>query len=74
MSINLVIHPFLYESSFIVHPCDKSAKGGCTQICAKDGEGLKCECQEGYKLNEDGKTCDIGKFDQYTEKILLIKI
>ena len=39
-----------------IHPCDKETKGGCEQVCNKDGEKAKCSCdpKEDYKLEEDG--------------------
>ena len=46
----------------LVHPCDKTPKGGCDHICTRIDEEFICECNENYKLNKDGKTCDIGKF------------
>ena len=47
-----------------VHPCDKATKGGCEQVCNKDGENAKCSCEpaEDFTLNADGKTCDKSKF------------
>ncbi|KAG9348250.1 hypothetical protein JZ751_001985 [Albula glossodonta] len=34
--------------------------GGCLQYCTNKGQlsGVECSCAEGYKLQEDGKTCD----------------
>ena len=49
-------------SCFLVHPCDKQDNGGCEQECEKDGGNAKCACQEGFKLNEDGQTCEKSKF------------
>ena len=43
-----------------VHPCDKKTKGGCEQVCNKDGDNVICSCEpaEDFTLNTDGKTCD----------------
>ena len=47
-----------------VHPCDKETKGGCDQICNKDGDDAVCSCNEpDYKLGEDGKSCEEGDID-----------
>ena len=48
-------------SSALVHPCDKKTKGGCDQICEKNGEAAKCACKEPeFKLAEDTKSCEKG--------------
>ena len=46
-----------------VHPCDKPNKGGCEQICDKDGEKAVCSCVSpyDYTLSANGKTCDKSK-------------
>ena len=44
-----------------VHPCDTNAKGGCEDICKKNGTGVNCACKEGHRLNKDGRTCSKGK-------------
>ena len=44
------------------HPCDKPNKGGCQQICSKKGDEAECECDEGFKLAADGKSCDKGEY------------
>ena len=31
---------------------------GCSQICTNNNGGFTCSCNDGYKLNEDGKTCE----------------
>ena len=41
----------------VPHPCDEATKGGCAQICTKDGDNAVCSCSSGT-LNADGKTCD----------------
>ena len=46
-----------------IHPCDKKSKGGCDQTCTKDGEKAVCSCTPvDFKLGEDGKSCEPGKF------------
>merc|ERR1712013_287795 len=37
---------------------DKESKGGCEQVCNKDGTEALCACGEEYELKEDGKTCE----------------
>ena len=47
-------------SIFSVHPCDKPAKAGCTDICEKKGaEDFVCKCKDPvlFKLLDDTKTC-----------------
>ena len=46
----------------LVHPCDKPTNGGCDTTCIKDGEKAKCGCDAGYKLLEDGTTCEKSKW------------
>ena len=48
-------------SSISVHPCDKKENGGCQHTCVKKGEEAVCKCDENHKLNEDGKTCEVGE-------------
>ena len=41
-----------------VHPCDRKTKGGCEQICSKDGKKFQCECKHPeFKLAKDRKDC-----------------
>ena len=49
--------------TILAHPCDKPTKGGCDQVCKKDGDKSSCSCNEGYRLEEDGKSCEKSKFD-----------
>ena len=44
---------------FSVHPCDQPDKAGCEQVCNKEGDEGKCDCNEGYKPN--GKKCEKSK-------------
>ena len=59
--ICLYVHLSLNLS--LVHPCDREGKGGCEQVCNKDGVNAKCSCgpAEDFTLNADGKTCDKSK-------------
>merc|ERR1712007_369686 len=41
-----------------VHPCDTEEKGGCAQMCEKEGDNVKCGCAEGFVLGGDGKSCE----------------
>lgn len=43
-----------------VHTEKCSVKNGeCQHTCDIDGTGnVVCECREGYRLGEDGKSCD----------------
>ena len=43
-----------------VHVCLKS-NGGCQHVCRKDGRKAICECNEGFQLEEDGRTCVKGE-------------
>ena len=31
--------------------------GGCSHLCINNEGHDECQCRDGYKLNEDGKTC-----------------
>ena len=57
----------LFQNHYLpVHPCDKETKGGCDQICNKDGDDAVCACNEpDYKLAEDGKSCDKGSYTSW---------
>ena len=45
---------------FLVHPCEKENKGGCSQICNKRKEKHECSCEVGYVLTRDKRTCKKG--------------
>ena len=53
------------DSTFIskkIHPCDLSDRGGCHQLCIKDGDDAVCSCNKGYEVsNSDPKKCVWGK-------------
>ena len=36
-------------------------KGGCDHECVNRGGSFHCECDQGYTLLSDNKTCDKGK-------------
>ena len=38
------------------HPCDIN-KGGCSQLCVKVGENMKCACNKGFILTVGGREC-----------------
>ena len=38
---------------FLVHPCDRKNKGGCDQICTKNGDKYTCSCKSGFRLTSD---------------------
>ena len=35
---------------------------GCEHSCIHSGEGFSCDCNLGFTLNDDRKTCRRGKF------------
>jgi len=41
----------------VQHPCDQQNRGGCNQICQKDGTRAICGCKENYELDTDKRTC-----------------
>ncbi len=55
-SIHMIFH-FI----FLVHPCDKVNKGGCSQICNKRKDLHVCSCKAGFVLAKDKTTCNIGE-------------
>ena len=40
-----------------IKECDAADKGGCTHTCVEEVGSYHCECQTGYQLAEDKKTC-----------------
>ena len=50
----------MIHRSYLVHPCEKEEKGGCSDICKKNGLSVTCSCPEEYELMEDKKTCKKG--------------
>lgn len=42
-------------------PADKdtcaSSNGGCEQVCRQDADQLRCSCNPGFDLQEDGRSC-----------------
>ena len=43
----------------IVHPCD-IGNGGCGQICTRKGDSAVCDCEDGFKLGSNKKSCSKG--------------
>ena len=41
-----------------VDECE-SDKGGCQHKCLNTDGSFRCECQEGFKLQTDKKTCEV---------------
>lgn len=39
-----------------------SGVAGCSQGCVNREGGFNCECEFGYTLNDDRKTCAVGKW------------
>lgn len=37
----------------------QSANGGCSQVCISQTSGPVCSCQQGFVLDQDGKTCNV---------------
>ena len=65
MMSRLVTQPqpcVIVECSYLVHPCDRKDKGGCSQICVKDGLKSKCQCKRPeFKLAANEKDCNSGR-------------
>ena len=58
--MNLTAMLFMHVISILVHACDKTNNGGCSQICNKKNETYKCSCNSGFVLGKDGKSCNEG--------------
>ena len=39
-----------------VNECAGAA--GCSQGCVNEDGGFRCTCQQGYRLHQDGTTCN----------------
>ena len=58
MNLNISTSVYVYTSDFhLVHLCDSKDKGGCQQKCIKDGIKVVCDCNKGYELKSDNRTC-----------------
>lgn len=47
--------------NYLVHPCDETRKGGCSQICNKRKGDYVCSCETGFVLAQDTRTCTKGE-------------
>ena len=54
MLFDVVQHFLCYSSD--IDEC-ANGNGGCTQLCINDGPDFFCECQAGFELDNDEKTC-----------------
>ena len=63
----------MWKCIILVHPCDRDNKGGCEQVCEKDGAKAKCGCKEGFEITDDGITCKKGKFNTFRRFIFFVK-
>ena len=53
---------FIYHYILLlVHPCDTASNGGCSQICKRNKDKHTCNCEDGFVLGTDGKTCNKGE-------------
>ena len=47
-----------------VHPCDQGNNAGCEHTCLRKGSEARCSCEKGFTLEEDGKSCEKGRYNQ----------
>ena len=58
----------------LAHPCETRVKGGCSHICAKNGDKVICVCPEDMQLDVDRKTCIRSKsFQNSTSNVTNLK-
>ena len=50
----MVLHCFMALSD--VNECALNA-AGCDHICVNTGGSYQCDCEDGFELQSDGKTC-----------------
>lgn len=51
------LHNYQNISSSVVESCSDGSNGGCEHICSeKDGE-VECDCEMGYELSTNAKSC-----------------
>lgn len=48
----------LCPNSFVHNRCDKD-NGGCEHFCRLGGAHFYCECAQGYRLGENGQSCEL---------------
>lgn len=49
-----------FAASFLkeIDECSNGRNGGCEQRCINTLGSYKCDCNPGYELNDDGRTCE----------------
>jgi hypothetical protein len=61
-------------SKEFIHECDTKKKGGCSQLCHKEGKKFKCDCEVGYALDKDGKSCFKDHMEKCRHGKVLVKL
>ena len=56
LSLSLSLSPSLDSSD--TNECLSADLNNCDQTCSNTNGGYVCSCQSGFKLNEDGFSCD----------------
>ena len=51
----MYMYIYLYTD---VNECDAADKGGCEHDCVNTDGSYRCECEAGYRLANDGHTCE----------------
>ena len=54
-----------------VNECLSNVTNACEQKCVNYVGSFSCNCETGYALNEDGKSCD-GEIDKQSMQTLLL--
>ena len=57
---------FLLFSLLDVDECQSNTSNICEQECVNVPGSFTCDCDNGYKLNADGRSCDGNTFDEMT--------
>lgn len=54
-----------------IDECADKNMSACSQICINTAGSFRCECEKGYFLEDDGKTCTKGERGELTHLFII---